>query len=536
MADGIEPGQKPAAGQEPQQRDTLVRSSLVVSSMTLVSRVLGLVRDVCLAVVLGAAGNADAFFVAFKIPNFFRRLFAEGAFSQAFVPVLAEYQTRNGLDGVRHLADRIVAALGGSLLLFVSLSVMGAPLVAMVFAPGFYDDTEKYELTTALIRITFPYLFFISITGFAGAMLNSLGRFAVPAFTPVLLNLSLIGAALLFAPSMAEPAYAVAWGVFVAGLAQMLFQLPSLMRLGVMPRPRWDMRDKGVRKVLKLMVPVLFGVSVSQINLLLDTVIASFLPTGSVSWLYFSDRLVEFPLGVFGIAIATVILPSLSRKHSGSDTEAFADTLDWAVRCVLLIGMPALVALVILARPMLATIFLYGKLTAADVTMASYSLQAYSLGLLAFMLVKILAPGYFSRQDTLTPVRIGIIAMVANMIMNIAFVLPLYFYFDIGHVGLALATSLAAVLNAGLLWRGLIRDGVYKFTPNFLPTLVRVVIAAAVMGLLLVFLKGDLASWVTLAWWQRALQIAWICGAGFITYVLVFFLLGGRLRQFRAGL
>jgi putative peptidoglycan lipid II flippase len=504
--------------------------------MTLISRILGLVRDVCLAVVLGAAGNADAFFVAFKIPNFFRRLFAEGAFSQAFVPVLAESQTRGGVAGMRHLSDRVAAALGGSLLVFVALSMLGAPLVAMLFAPGFYSNPEKYQLTAELIRITFPYLFFISLTGFAGALLNSLGRFAIPAFTPVLLNLSLIAAALVFAPDMAEPAYALAWGVFVAGLAQLLFQIPSLMRLGVMPRPHWDIADRGVRKVLKLMVPALFGVSVSQINLLLDTVIASFLPTGSVSWLYFSDRLVEFPLGVFGIAIATVILPSLSRKHAGADANAFASTLDWAVRCVMLLGVPAMVALVILAQPMLAAIFMYGKMTPHDVQMASYSLQAYSMGLLAFMLVKVLAPGYFSRQDTTTPVRIGIIAMVANMAMNIALVVPLYFYFNLGHLGLALATSLAAYLNAGLLWRGLLRDGAYRFMPGFAASLLKIITAATLMGLVLLWLGADLEAWAQLQWWQRGLQLAGICGAGLVTYVSALLLLGIRPRQFRAGL
>jgi putative peptidoglycan lipid II flippase len=498
--------------------------------------VLGLVRDVCLAVVLGAAANADAFFVAFKIPNFFRRLFAEGAFSQAFVPVLAEYQTRGGLSGMRHLADRVAAALGGSLLVFVALAVMAAPLVALVFAPGFYANSAKFELTAGLIRITFPYLFFISLTGFVGAILNSLGRFAVPAFTPVLLNLSLIAAALYVAPSMAEPAYALAWGVFVAGLAQLLFQLPSLLRLGVMPRPHWDMRDRGLRKVLKLMVPALFGVSVSQINLLLDTVIASFLPTGSVSWLYFSDRLVEFPLGVFGIAIATVILPSLSRRYSGADADAFAGTLDWAVRCVLLIGVPAMFALIILAQPLLATIFMYGKMTLTDVAMASYSLQAYSAGLLAFMLVKVLAPGYFSRQDTTTPVRIGIIAMAANMVMNIAFVLPLYFYLNMGHVGLALATSLAAYLNAGLLWLGLHRQGAYQFLPGFISTLLKIIAAASVMGILLLWLAADLSAWIELSWWQRSLHTAVICCAGLGAYIVTLLLLGIRPRQFRTGL
>lgn len=515
------------------KREGLLRSSLVVSSMTMVSRVLGLVRDVFLAAILGAAGNADAFFVAFKIPNFFRRLFAEGAFSQAFVPVLAEYHTRDGLDGLRHLADRVAAALGGSLLLFVSLSVMAAPLVATIFAPGFYDDPAKHELTANLIRITFPYLLFISLTGFAGSILNSLGRFAVPAFTPVLLNLSLIAAALWLAPHMEEPAYALAWGVFVAGLVQLLFQWPSLMRLGVTPHPRWDWGDEGVRKVLKLMLPALFGVSVSQINLLLDTVIASFLPEGSVSWLYFSDRMVEFPLGVFGIAIATVILPSLSRKHSGAQGEAFSATLDWAVRCVFLIGLPAAVALTILAGPILATIFMHGKLTVFDVQMASYSLQAYALGLLAFMLIKVLAPGYFSRHDTTTPMRIGVLAMGANMLLNVLFVLPLYYFAGLGHVGLALATSVAACLNAGLLWRGLHREGVYRFQPGFLGTALRIALASALMAALLVWLKGDLSSWVPLLWWQRALHIAGLCGVGLVAYAVGLLVLGIRPRQFR---
>ena len=511
----------------------LLRSSLVVSSMTMISRVLGLVRDVCLAVMLGAAGNADAFFVAFKIPNFFRRLFAEGAFSQAFVPVLAEYYTRDGIGGLRHLADRVVAALGGSLLLFVSFAVLGAPLVAMIFAPGFYDDPVKYELTADLIRITFPYLLFISLTGFCGAILNSLGRFAVPAFTPVLLNLSLISAAVWLVPRVDEPAYALAWGVFVAGLVQLLFQWPSLMRLGVTPHPRWDSGDAGVRKVLKLMLPALFGVSVSQINLLLDTVIASFLPDGSVSWLYFSDRMVEFPLGVFGIAIATVILPSLSRNHSGDQGQAFAATLDWAVRCVFIIALPAAVALVVLAEPILATIFMHGKLTVLDVEMASLSLQAYALGLIAFMLIKVLAPGYFSRQDTTTPMRIGVVAMVANMVLNLAFVLPLYHFFGIGHVGLALATSASACLNAGLLWRGLYRDGVYRFRRSFFAAVLRVGLASALMGAVLFWYKGDLASWVPLSWWQRALQVAVLCGGGLSVYIAGLLLLGMRPQQFR---
>mgnify|MGYP001813754342 CR=1 FL=1 len=319
----------------------------------------------------------------------------------------------------------------------------------------------------------------------------------------------------------------------MAGLVQLLFQWPSLMRLGVTPHPRWDWGDEGVRKVLKLMLPALFGVSVSQINLLLDTVIASFLPDGSVSWLYFSDRMVEFPLGVFGIAIATVILPSLSRRYSADQGRAFSATLDWAVRCVFLIALPAAAALVILAEPILATIFMHGKLTVRDVGMAALSLQAYALGLAACMLIQVLAPGYFSRQDTTTPMRIGVVAMVANMVLNLAFVVPLYLYMGIGHVGLALATSASACLNAGLLWRGLYRDGVYEFQRSFMVALLRIALAAALMSAVLLAVRGDLAQWAQLLWWQRALQLALLCGVGLLVYGLSLLILGVRPQQFR---
>ncbi|HBO12832.1 MAG TPA: murein biosynthesis integral membrane protein MurJ, partial [Halieaceae bacterium] len=334
-----------------------------------------------------------------------------------------------------------------------------------LFAPGFLDQPAKFALTADLIRVTFPYLLLISLTGLCGAVLNSYGRFAVPAVTPVFLNLSLIAAATVAAPWFEEPAFALAWGVFTAGVVQLLFQLPFLRRLELVPRPRWDTAHPGVRQILKLMVPALFGVSVSQVNLLLDTVLASFLPTGSVSWLYYSDRLAELPLGVFGIAIATVILPSLSADRAAAREERFTPTLDWAVRTVLLVAVPATAALLVLAEPILITLFQYGELSPRDVAMAGYSLRAYALGICAFMLIKVLAPGFYARQDMVTPVRIGIRAMVANMVLNIAFVVPLMVYLDLGHVGLALATSVAAYLNAGLLWRGLRREGIYRFDP-----------------------------------------------------------------------
>ena len=524
---------QPQTGGAPAGEDAgLLKSSLVVGSMTMLSRVLGLVRDIVIAVVVGATANADAFFVAFKIPNFLRRLFAEGAFSQAFVPVLAEYREQGSAAAVQQLLNRVAGVLGGTLMLLTGLMVLGAPLLTALFAPGFVSDPVKYQLTVEMVRITFPYLFLISMTGFCGAVLNSYGRFAVPAFTPVWLNLSLIGAATLGAPLLAEPVFALAWGVMLAGIVQLLFQLPFLYRLKVVPVPVWDTQHAGVRQIMRLMVPALFGVSVSQINLLLDTVLASFLPTGSVSWLYYSDRLTELPLGVFGIAIATVILPSLSRQQAGASGEKFAVTLDWAVRAVLLIGLPASVALIILAEPILVTLFQYGALSPKDVAMATLSLRAYSLGLLAFMLVKVLAPGYYARQDTRTPVAIGIKAMAANMVMNLVFVVPLYVFWNIGHVGLALATSLAACLNAGLLFRGLHREQVFRFQAGWPVLLVRLLLATLAMSVTLYLLLPDASQWVEWHWQQRSVRLGLVVLAGLVVYLGVHLLMGARIKDF----
>src|SRR5690625_4508134 len=388
--------------------------------MTFLSRILGLIRDIVLARLIGASPLADAFFVAFKIPNFLRRLFAEGAFSQAFVPVLSEYRQQGSHAAVKALVDRVAAALGSVLILVTVLAVVGAPALTTLFAPGFWNDEVRFAATSEMIRITFPYLLLISLTGLAGGILNSYDRFAIPAFTPVWLNVSLITAALVAAPWFEEPAFALAWGVLVAGVIQLLFQLPFMRQLHLLPTPVMDWKHPGVRRILKLMVPALFGVSVSQINLLLDTVIASFLPAGSVSWLYYSDRLSELPLGVFAVALSTVILPNLSRPDAAKSVEQFTRTMAWSLRLVLLIAIPAAIALMILAQPILVTLFYYGDvMTQRDIAMASYSLMAYSAGLVMFMLIKILAPGYYARQDMVTPVKIGVIAMVSNMALNL---------------------------------------------------------------------------------------------------------------------
>ncbi|GGK83590.1 murein biosynthesis integral membrane protein MurJ [Amphritea balenae] len=516
--------QQPEAG----KGRSLLRSSAVVGVMTMLSRVLGLVRDVVVANFFGAGSSADAFFVAFKIPNFLRRLFAEGAFAQAFVPVLSEYRSLKDLQAVKALIDRVTGSLGLVLVFVTGIGVLGAPVLAAVFAPGFYlNDPLRYELAVDMLRFTFPYLLLISLTALAGSVLNSYERFAVPAFTPVLLNLSLIGAAIWLQPVFDQPVMALALGVLIAGSVQLLFQLPFLWRLQLLPRPRLGFRDEGVSRIMRLMVPALFGVSVSQINLLLDTLLASFLQVGSVSWLYYSDRLAELPLGVFGIAIATVILPSLSRKHAEKNTETFARTLDWAMRMVLLIGFPAAMALLVLAEPLLATLFHYGAMTDSDVTMAAMSLRAYACGLLAFMLIKVLAPGYFSRQDTKTPVKVGIIAMVVNMALNLALIGPL------AHVGLALATTLSAFLNAGLLLRGLLKEGVFVWQKGWGAFLLKLLLANASMIGLLVWLAGTPDQWLAYDLWQRVAQMAILVLGGAAVYLIVLALLGMRAKDLR---
>lgn len=506
----------------------LLKSTLNVGSMTLLSRILGFVRDVVIARMFGAGMGADAFFVAFKIPNFLRRLFAEGAFSQAFVPVLSEYKSQRDHAEVKELVDRVTGSLGITLLIVTAVGVLAAPVLVMIFAPGFINAGDKFELTTQLLRVTFPYLLFVALTALAGSILNAYGRFGVPAFTPTFLNLAMIGCALWLAPRMDEPVMALAWGVFIAGIAQLLFQLPFLYRLRLLPRPRRGAGNEGVRRIRTLMLPAIFGSSVAQINLLLDTLLASFLVTGSVSWLYYSDRLVEFPLGIFGIALATVVLPHLSRNHAESSPEEFSRTLDWALRWAMVIGVPATAGLLVLSGPMLTTLFQYGAFSAHDVTMATRSLMAYALGLLAFILIKVLATGFYARQNTKTPVKIGIVAMVANMVMNLLFV------FWLAHAGLALATSLAAFLNAGLLFRYLRRDQCYTPQAGWGLLALRITVATALMSGLLLWGAGDIGQWLAWSWRERALWLCLWIAAGGATYLAVLALTGLRWRHLHA--
>ncbi|EKM27410.1 integral membrane protein MviN [Vibrio harveyi] len=504
--------------------------------MTLISRVLGLVRDVVVANLMGAGASADVFFFANKIPNFLRRLFAEGAFSQAFVPVLTESHAQGDMDKTRELIARAAGTLGVIVSIVTILGVLGSGVVTALFGFGWFLDwmhggpaAEKFELASVMLKITFPYLWFITFVALSGAILNTLGKFAVSSFTPVFLNVMIILAAWFISPQMSQPEIGLAIGVFLGGLVQFLFQIPFLIKAGVMVKPKWGWCDPGVVKIRTLMIPALFGVSVSQINLLFDTFIASFLQTGSISWLYYSDRLLEFPLGLFGIAIATVILPALSRKHVDAHSEGFAHTMDWGIRMVTLLGIPAMLGLMVLAKPMLMVLFMRGEFSPQDVHQASLSLLAYASGLLNFMLIKVLAPGYYSRQDTKTPVKYGIIAMLTNMVFNAIFA---YFY---GYVGLAIATALSAFVNMALLYRGLHIAGVYQVTKRTVLFIIRLMIAGAAMVAAILWQLEDMSVWLDWSFAHRSGVLGMLIALGASVYLAVVFLLGVRLKDLKAG-
>ncbi len=493
----------------------------------MLSRILGLIRDIIIARYFGSSEFADTFFIAFRIPNLLRRLFAEGAFSQAFVPVLSEYKEKKDKEQVKEFIDHVAGTLGLILLVLSVAGILSAPLLIYIFAPGFYDDPEKLRLTSHMLQITFPYLLLISLTALAAAIMNTYSYFALAAFTPAFLNISLIGATLLLTPWFTPAVFALAWGVMIAGISQLSLQLPFLYRIGLFPRPRWGWHHSGVRKILKLMIPALFGVSVSQISLLLDSVIASFLPTGSISWLYYSDRISELPLGVFGVAIGSVILPSLSKYHAKADKMAFSKTLDWAIRLIILIAIPASVGLFILSEPVLATLFHYGVMTDHDILMTGKSLKAFSLGLTAFMLIKVLAPGYFSRQNVTAPVKIAVKALSMNMLLNLIFVWPL------AHAGLALATSLSSALNAWLLYCGLRKDKIFTPEAGTFLFVTKVIIAAGIMGIVLFFFKAPVTDWLHWSAYEQIYHLSILIVGGLIVYILSLLLSGIKWQHLR---
>ena len=496
----------------------------IVSSMTLLSRISGFVRDLLLSHFLGATGAADAFLVAFRIPNFFRRLFAEGAFSQAFVPVLARYRRLGPAE-----LKRFVAVIGGNLglvlLIFVALGVLFADGLTLIFAPGFWQYPEKLGLTSDLLLITFPYIGFISLTAFAGAILNAHGRYAVPAATPVLLNLSLIAAMLLAAATGGRMAFALAWGIFAAGALQLCFQGPSLGRLGLLTPPRVSAKHQGAREVGRLLLPALVASSAGQLNALVATMLATRLITGSISWLYYADRLLELPIALVAVALGTVLLPSLSRLAAQGGGPGFAAALDWGVRMGLLLGLPASVALGVLATPLVATIFFHGRMTAIDVGMAALALQAFACGALPLVLVKVLAPAFFAHKDTSTPLRFSLIAIGVNLVLN----LSLFWWF--GHVGLAFATATAGWVHFWLLWRGVRRARYWQGTRLLARTAWRALFAAAFMGMLLVVLAPGKAYWLALPPAGRIIWLAALVALGALAYGAALWLFGVRRAE-----
>lgn len=511
----------------------LFRTTSLVSAMTLVSRILGLVRDVVLARFFGASLVMDAFLVANRIPNMLRRFFAEGAFSQGFIPVMSRYRERHAHEEAREFVDAVAGTFGIVLFVITLVGVIGAPLLVLIVAPGFIGDGGDFDLASMMLRFTFPYLFFVSLTAFAGGILNTYGRFAVPAFTPVILNVVLIAAAVWLSPRLDQPGMALAYAVFIAGVLQLAFQIPFLKRIGTLPRPRWAPSHDGVRRAVRLMLPAIFGSSVAQINVLLSGIIASVLGVGSISYLYYSDRLMEFPLGLFGIALATVTLPYLSRLWANNEREDFSNTVDWSLKLAVLISVPAAIGLFVLAEPLISTIFFRGEFDAADVHMTALALRAYALGLVGFSLVKILAPAFFAREDTKTPVRIALIALAVNLLLSIVLAWHLTGAgFEGPHVGLAVATSVAAILNAMLLYRGLRLENALRHGPGWGVLLLQVSIANAGMWALLLWLERPVAWWLAAALPERTAWLATSVAGGTMTYVAILLVLGLRPAKF----
>lgn len=492
---------------------------------TLVSRLLGFARDLLIARIFGADQTTDAFFVAFRLPNLMRRLFAEGAFAAALVPVLARAErSRRTRRADGELVSELTGSLTTLLLIGTCIGVLCAPLLVLLFAPGFSGDAAQRTLTIELVQLTLPYFFFIGLTALAGAVLNAFEHFTIPALTPALLNLSLIGCTLFLAPQLAHPIFALAWGVLIGGVAQLAFQFPALARLGLLKAPRINWRNPVLQRFFATMSPTLVGMSIIQINLLIDTLLASFLVAGSISWLYYGERLMDFPLGILGAALGTAILPRLSRTHKAGDTQAFSNTLDWALRWVLTLGAPAAVGLLLLAEPTITTLFFSQEFGADDVSRAGWSLMAYALGLPAFMAIKILLPSFFSRDDVKTPLRIGMTTIGANLALSLL-LMPL-----LGHTGLALATSVTAYFAMVAFIRALARIEQTELRPGWTWLLLRILLSALIMGSVIAWVLWQLPPWIQLAPSARLLGLASLITIGALSYLLTLLALGVRPR------
>ncbi len=506
----------------------LLRTLGTISSLTLVSRILAFARDILIARIFGAGMATDAFFVAFKLPNLLRRLFAEGAFSQAFVPIFAEYKKRRGHEETKLMVDHVTTLLAIILFFVTLIGIIAAPILVYISAPGFAATPEKFDLTIQLLRITAPYIFFISLVSVAAGILNTYNKFWVPAFAPILLNLCFIGGALWLAPYFDPPILALAWAVFVAGFVQLAFQIPFLKKIGMLPTWRFNLKDAGVWRILKQMGPAVFGVSIAQISLLINTIFASFMVAGSVSWLYFADRLMEFPAGVLGAAIATILLPSLSKHHADGNLVEYSRLLDWGLRLTVMLTLPAALALGMMAVPLLSTFFQYGAFAAHDVLMTRNALVGYSVGLIGILTVKVLAPAFYARQDIRTPVKIGLITLLATQAMNLLFI----FGMELQHAGLALSIGLGACLNSAILFYLLRKRGIYQPQPGWGKFLAKLGAALLALGLTLWFGMGSEQSWLTSSGWARIGRLTGLVVMGMTVYFAVLWLLGFRVRDF----
>lgn len=519
---------------KPPAKAGLLRSTSVFSAMTLLSRIAGFARDALQSRLFGSSVAMDAFVIAYRIPNYLRRIFAEGSMQMAFVPVLNELRERGDQAALKEFVDHMAGALFSVVFVVSGIGMLAAPLIASLFAPGAVDEPEKFGLIVDMLRITFPYLLFISMMALVASVLNSFGKFALPAVTPVLHNLVMIAAMVWLAPRFAEPAKALAWGVLIAGILQLVVLWPALGRLGLRPTFKPGFGHPDVRRVAKLMIPTLFSSSVAQLNLLVGTIFASVLVTGSQTWLYLSDRLIEFPLGLFGVAIGTVILPHLSRRYAATDAEGYSAALDWALRLALLAGVPAGLGLLLLAEPLTSVVYQGGKFTAHDTRMAALSLSAMSLGVPAFMLSKVLSPAFYARQDTRTPMKAAIWTVFANVAMTIAFTLPLWLNdVDGAHGGIALATGLAGIFNAWLLWRYLRRDGLLKPQPGWGRHLLRIAVACAAMTAVVLGISHWVGDWTAIGIWHRTLWLLAAVAAGAAAYGVTLLAMGLRPRDLR---
>ncbi|TAK91821.1 MAG: murein biosynthesis integral membrane protein MurJ [Burkholderiaceae bacterium] len=510
----------------------LLKAAAAVSGMTLLSRITGLMRETLVARGFGASAETDAFFVAFRLPNLLRRLFAEGAFAQAFVPVLGYSKAQRGEAATKTLVDDVATVLMWALIAITVLGIVAAPLLVAMMAAGLKQSANAFDLTVQMTRWMFPYILLISLVSLSAGILNTWRNFKLPAFTPVLLNLAFIVCALFLAPYMHPPVLALAVAVIVGGVAQLAIQVPALRRIGMLPHLKWNLKaayaDPDVRKILKLMLPATLSVSVAQISLIINTQIASWQGAGAVSWLSYADRLMEFPTAMLGVALGTVLIPMLSKANAEGDRAQYSQMLDWGLRLTFLLALPAALGLCLLAQGLTATLFHYGRFDAHDVQMTQHAVIAYGVGLLGLVMIKILAPGFYARQDVKTPMKIALLVLCATQLMNLLFVPYLK------HAGLALSIGLAALLNAALLYWGLRRAGAYQPQPQWWEFLCKLLVGLTLMGLCLWWLNSRI-DWLELRH-QPMLRIGvliGVIGASGLVYFATLAVLGFRPQDFK---